>query len=98
MSVGKVVKSVGFGIYKDIINIKTATAKEMVRKRSKTALGRGTMIIANIIKTKITTIKSFDFLRGSIQLSIFLVNTSANKLPYNISFKVSSSKNSSTFV
>ena len=93
---GKVVKSVGFGIYNEIINIKTETAREIVKNKSKIALGRGTMMIASIIKTKITTVKSLDFFIGSIQLFIFLPTTSANHLPHTISFKVSSSKNSST--
>ena len=68
IKVGNVVKSVGFGTYKDIIKIKTETAKEIVKKRSKTLLGSGTMMIASIIKTKTTTVKSFDFLSGSNQV------------------------------
>jgi hypothetical protein len=59
MRVGKVVKSVGFGTYKDIRSIKTASAIETVSKTSSTLEGRGTMIIAKIAITKITTLKSF---------------------------------------
>ncbi len=53
--VGKVVKSVGFGIYKDKSKIKTATAKEIVRKKSKSPLGSGTIIISSIANTNNTT-------------------------------------------
>jgi hypothetical protein len=67
IKVGNVVKSVGFGTYKDIISIKTETAKDTVKNKSSMLLGSGTMIIASIIKTKTTTVKSFDFLSGSIQ-------------------------------
>ena len=59
MSVGKVVKSVGFGTYKEISKIKTAKAIEMVSKISKRAEGKGTIIMAKIAITKTTTLKSF---------------------------------------
>ena len=59
MSVGKVVKSVGFGTYSDISKIKTAKAIDIVKKTSSNADGRGTIIIANIAITKRTTLKSF---------------------------------------
>jgi len=57
--VGKVVKSVGFGTYRDISRIKTANAIETVSKISKKAEGRGTIIIAKIDITNRTTLKSF---------------------------------------
>jgi hypothetical protein len=63
--VGKVVRSVGFGTYKDIIKIKTETAREIVRKKSNIALGSGTMIIAKIAITKKTIVKSLLFARGA---------------------------------
>jgi hypothetical protein len=65
MRVGNVVKSVGLGTYKDIIKIKTAIAREIVRKKSNIALGRGTMIIAKIAITKKTIVKSLDFASGA---------------------------------
>ena len=37
----------------------------MTRKKSKIALGNGTMIIAKIATKKITMVKSFDFRIGS---------------------------------
>ena len=56
---GKVVKSVGFGTYKDISSIKTAKAIETVSRISSNSDGRGTIIIAKIAITKITTLKYF---------------------------------------
>ena len=58
MIVGNVVKSVGFGIYKEIRRIKTAIAIEMVSIRSRIPLGSGTIMIAMIATTKKTTLKS----------------------------------------
>jgi hypothetical protein len=58
MIVGKVVKSVGFGTYKEIRRIKTAIAIEIVRSTSNIGAGRGTMIMARIAITKTTTLKS----------------------------------------
>ena len=42
------------------MRISTATAKEIVKKKSSITLGSGTMIIAIIDITKITIAKSFD--------------------------------------
>jgi len=56
--VGKVVKSVGFGIYKLKRSIKTPTDKDTVKKKSNIPLGSGTIIISNIANTKATTPKS----------------------------------------
>ncbi len=67
--VGKVVKSVGFGIYKLKSKIKTPTDKEIVRKKSSIPLGSGTIIIKSIAKTKTTTPKSVISLKN---LSDFL--------------------------
>ena len=58
MMVGNVVKSVGFGMYKEIRRIKTAIAIEMVSIKSRIALGSGTMMIAMMATTKKTTLKS----------------------------------------
>ncbi|GAB6073505.1 hypothetical protein JCM15786_01620 [Nautilia lithotrophica] len=56
--VGKVVKSVGFGIYKLKRSIKTPTDKEIVKKKSSIPLGNGTIMIRSIAKTNATTPKS----------------------------------------
>jgi len=64
MRVGNVVKSVGFGIYKDMRMIKTDMDRDIVRKRSRTELGRGTIIIANMAIIKKTIVKSFDLAIG----------------------------------
>jgi len=61
--VGNVEKSVGFGIYNDKSKIKTATEREIVRKKSNTPLGSGTIIIKSIAKTKATTPKSVTSLK-----------------------------------
>jgi hypothetical protein len=53
-----VVRSVGFGIYKEISKINTDTANEIVKKKSKIPLGRGIIIIKRIANTKNTTPKS----------------------------------------
>ena len=58
IKVGKVDKSVGFGTYNEISKIKTATAIDIVKNTSKSEDGRGTIIIANIPITNITTPKS----------------------------------------
>jgi len=63
MIVGKVVKSVGLGIYKDKSKIKIETDKEIVRKKSKKPFGKGTIIIKRIAKTNPTTPKSVSSLR-----------------------------------
>ena len=52
------VRSVGFGIYKEISKINTDTANEIVKKKSKIPLGRGIIIIKRIANTKNTTPKS----------------------------------------
>ena len=80
ISVGKVVKSVGFGIYKDNKSIKTETANEIVRKKSSMELGSGTIIIKSIEKTKTTTPKSVTSLRSFREF--FILFTRFN--PYNI--------------
>ena len=81
MIVGKVVKSVGFGIYKDKSKIKIETDKEIVRKKSKNPFGRGIIIIKRIAKTNPTTPKSVSSLRYLREDLILL--TSAH--PYCIS-------------
>ena len=63
IKVGKVVKSVGFGIYKDKSKIKTDTDKDIVKKKSKNPFGRGTIIISRIEKTNTTTPKSVTSLK-----------------------------------
>ena len=59
IKVGKVVRSVGFGTYKEISKIKTAIAIDTVKSTSSIEEGRGTMIMAKIAITNITTLKSF---------------------------------------
>jgi hypothetical protein len=59
ISVGKVVRSVGFSTYSEIKMIKTAIDIDTVRKKSSAADGRGTIIIASIAITNTTTLKSF---------------------------------------
>jgi len=62
---------VGLGIYKDKSKIKTATAKEMVRKKSRRPLGSGTIIIKRIANTKKTTpmsVTSFNNLKALLTL------------------------------
>ena len=63
MIVGKVLKSVGFGMYNDKSKIKTATDKDIVRKKSKSPFGSGTIMIKRIAKTKPTTPKSVNSLK-----------------------------------
>ena len=65
IKVGKVERSVGFGIYSEIKMISTATDKEITKKKSSMGLGSGTMIIAKIETIKTTTVRSFAFTRGS---------------------------------
>jgi hypothetical protein len=67
--VGNVVRSVGLGTYKDIINIRTESAKDIVRKKSSKPLGRGTIMIASIAITKKTIVKSLDFAIGARNLN-----------------------------
>ena len=59
ISVGKVVRSVGFGIYSDISKIRTANAIDIVKNRSSRDDGRGTIIMAKIAITNATTLRSF---------------------------------------
>ena len=80
ISVGNVVKSVGFGIYNDNKRIKTETAKEIVRKKSSMELGSGIIIINSIENTKTTTPKSVTSLRSFREF--FILFTRFN--PYNI--------------
>ncbi len=84
INVGNVVKSVGFGIYRDISIIKTEIERDIVSKKSSTALGRGTIIIAKIAIIKKTIVKSFDFTIGSRNGATFvskLFLAFANKKP-----------------
>lgn len=80
ISVGNVVRSVGFGIYRLIIIINTEIAIEIVKKRSKTALGRGTMMIAMMAITKKTSVKSFDFPR--LERSLFILKAASLSLAF----------------
>jgi hypothetical protein len=80
MMVGKVVKSVGFGIYKLKRSIKTPTESDMVKKKSNMPLGSGTIIISNIANTKATTPKSVISLRN---LSLFFILFTRFH-PYNV--------------
>lgn len=59
MSVGKVVRSVGFGMYSEMSSIKTAIAMETVSITSSMADGSGTMMMAKIAITNKTTVISF---------------------------------------
>ena len=68
IKVGNVVRSVGFGIYRLIMIIKTDIAIDIVKNRSKTALGRGTIMIVIIAMTKNTSVKSFDLYIELIKL------------------------------
>ena len=65
INVGKVVKSVGLGMYKEIKIISTETESEITRKKSSIALGSGTIIIAKIETIKTTTVRSFALTKGS---------------------------------
>jgi hypothetical protein len=101
--VGNVVKSVGLGIYKDIRIIKTESEREMVRKKSSTELGSGTMIIAKIDIISATTVKSLARKIGSIYGTIrarILCLDLANQHLYSlrISLSVMVSKKSSILV
>ena len=96
ISVGNVVKSVGFGTYKDISKISTARAIETVSKTSSIADGRGTMMIAKIAITNITTLKSFCPRRKLRVVPICCLNVSFFAKAYSIiSASVSSAKNRS---
>lgn len=66
ISVGKVVKSVGLGIYKEIRIISTEIEIDTVKKKSKIPLGSGTIMIASIAIIKATTVKSLALTIGSI--------------------------------
>lgn len=70
INVGKVVKSTGLGIYNDKSKIKTETERESVKKKSNIELGKGTIIIRSIEKTKTTTPKSVISLKN---FSVFLI-------------------------
>jgi hypothetical protein len=59
-SVGKVVKSVGRGMYSEISKISTDKDMTIAKKKSSIPLGRGTMIIAKIAITNTTTLRSRD--------------------------------------
>jgi len=82
MRVGKVVKSVGFGTYKDISKIKTAKAIEIVNSTSKRLEGRGTMIMAKIAITNTTTLKSLCPIRkfSAVPICCLVVNFFAKML------------------
>jgi hypothetical protein len=58
--VGNVVKSAGLGIYKAISIIRTDADSEIVRKKSRIALGSGTIIIDKIATKNSTIVKSLD--------------------------------------
>ena len=75
IKVGKVVKSVGRGIYKEIKIIKIESAIEMVSIKSKMAPGSGTIIIPRTDITKNTTPRSLDCI---IRLSRVFVEMSAD--------------------
>jgi len=81
--VGKVVKSVGFGTYKDISKIKTAKAIETVSKTSSMLDGRGTMMMAKIAITNITTLKSLCPRRKFrlVPICCLIVSFFAKKIP-----------------
>ena len=65
MIVGKVVKSAGFCIYKDISKISKDKDKEIIKKKSKIPFDKGIIIIVNIATNIATTNKSL--------LNIFLM-------------------------
>lgn len=102
IKVGNVVKSVGFGIYKEISIIKTETDKEIVKKKSNTELGKGTIIIANIAIMKNTTVRSLAFIIGSIYGAMEAKNFCLFLAKFYrflvISFSVMFSRNSSIFI
>ena len=81
ISVGNVVKSVGFGMYNDKSSIKTETASDIVRKKSKNEFGRGIIIIKSIENTKTTTPKSVISLRSFNEFFILFIRFN----PYHIS-------------
>jgi len=66
ISVGKVVRSVGFGIYKDMRIISTDIERDIARKKSSTPLGSGMMIIAKIEIISATIVRSLARKMGSI--------------------------------
>ena len=73
--VGKVVKSVGFSMKTEMRIIKTDIAMDTVRKKSKNALGSGTMIIAIMAIIKKTIVRSFALAmvsrKGNARFKIF---------------------------
>ena len=58
-SVGKVDKSVGFCTNNDINRIKRPEVRDIIKKKSSSSFGNGTIIIASIEKTKPTSTYSF---------------------------------------
>ena len=58
--VGKVVRSAGFWIYKEINNINKEKDNDKIKKKSSTPLGRGTIIIIKIATKSATTNKSLE--------------------------------------
>ncbi len=77
---GKVVKSVGFGIYKLRSKINIPTDKDIVRKKSSIPFGSGIIIIKSIAKTKATTPKSVISLNNLSEFLILFIRFH----PYNI--------------
>ncbi len=67
-------------MYKLKSRINTETAKEIVKKKSKNELGKGTITISNIENTKPTTPKSVISLRALSDCLIFFIRFN----PYNI--------------
>jgi hypothetical protein len=57
--VGKVVKSAGFCMYKDINRIKRDKDKDIIKKKSSIPFDKGTIIIVRIATNSPTTNKSF---------------------------------------
>jgi hypothetical protein len=60
ISVGKVDKSDGFTIYKDISKINKDNVNDIIKKKSKNIFGKGTMIMAKIDTKSATITKSFE--------------------------------------
>ncbi len=58
--VGKVVRSEGLCIYKEINNINKDRDNDIIKKKSSTPFGRGTMIIISIATKSATTNKSLE--------------------------------------
>jgi len=60
IKVGKVVKSEGFWIYKEISKINKDMVKDIIKKKSNANFGKGTIIMVKIATNRATTIKSFE--------------------------------------